>query len=179
MEKNDIKLKKRIAVDMDGVLADVYEQFFRLDEQATGIRKTVESVTGVMELEAFKYGRDHVLSDDFFRSAPVMKDSQQILEQLNQHYEVFIVSSATEFPKSLSEKQAWLGEHFPFISWKQMVFCGSKTIVQADIMIDDHFKNLDYFTGQTLLFTQPHNQLTDAGKHTRVNNWKEIEKLLL
>jgi len=179
MEKNDIKLKKRIAVDMDGVLADVYEQFFRLDEQATGTRKTLESVTGVMELEAFQFGRDHVLSDDFFRTAPVMKDSQHILEQLNKHYEVFIVSSATEFPKSLSEKQSWLGEHFPFISWKQMVFCGSKTIVQADIMIDDHFKNLDHFNGQTLLFSQPHNLLADAGKHTRVNTWKEIERLLL
>lgn len=179
MEIHNNKIKKRIAVDMDGVLADVYAQFFRLDEIKTGTRKTVESVTGVMELEAFPYGREHVLSDDFFRSAPVMKDSQNILEQLNKQYEVFIVSSATEFPKSLSEKQAWLGEHFPFISWKQMVFCGSKIIIQADLMIDDHFKNLDYFTGQTLLFTQPHNQLADAGKHTRVNDWKEIERLLL
>ena len=179
MEKNDIKLKKRIAVDMDGVLADVYEQFFRLDELKTGTRKTLESVTGVLELNAFEFGREHVLSDDFFRTAPVMKDSQEILEQLNKHYEVFIVSSATEFPKSLSEKQAWLGEQFPFISWKQMVFCGSKAIVQADIMIDDHFKNLDYFTGQTILFSQPHNLLADVGKHTRVDTWKEIERLLL
>ncbi|MDB5256396.1 MAG: 5(3)-deoxyribonucleotidase [Chitinophagaceae bacterium] len=170
---------KRIAVDMDGVLADVYEQFFRLDEQATGKRKTLESVIGVMELEAFELGMQHVLSDNFFRTAPVMKDSQKILEQLNKQYEVFIVSSATEFPKSLTEKQAWLGEHFPFIGWKQMVFCGSKTIVQADIMIDDHFKNLNHFNGQTILFSQPHNQLTDAGKHTRVSTWKEIEHLLL
>lgn len=105
---------KRIAVDMDGVLADVYEQFFRLDEQATGTRKTVESVIGVLELEAFQNGRQHVLSDNFFRTAPIMKDSQEILEALNKHYELFIVSSATEFPKSLSEKQAWLEEHFPF-----------------------------------------------------------------
>jgi 5'-nucleotidase len=179
MEEDKNTLKKRIAVDMDGVLADVYEQFFRLDERATGKRKTIESVTGVMELDAFQFGKQHVLSDDFFRTAPVMKDSQDILAQLNQHYEVFIVSSATEFPKSLTEKQAWLGEHFPFISWKQMVFCGSKTIVQADIMIDDHFKNLDHFQGQTILFSQPHNMLADSGKHTRVNTWKEIEKLLL
>jgi 5'(3')-deoxyribonucleotidase len=121
---------KRIAVDMDGVLADVYEQFFKLDELATGTRKTRESVAGVLELEAFPFGKQHVLSDNFFRTAPVMKDSQDILEQLNKQYEVFIVSSATEFPKSLAEKQAWLGEHFPFISWKQLVFCGSKTIVQ-------------------------------------------------
>lgn len=172
-------MEKRIAVDMDGVLADVYEQFFVLDEQRTGRRKTREEVQGLLELEAFEHGREHVLSDDFFRGAPVMADSQEVLQQLNERYEVFIVSSATEFPKSLAEKQAWLNEHFPFIHWKQMVFCGSKTIVQADVMIDDHFKNLDHFKGQTILFTQPHNVLRDAGKHTRVEGWKEIEKMLL
>lgn len=170
---------KRIAVDMDGVLADVYEQFFKLDELATGKRKTKESVVGILELDAFEFAKEHVLSNNFFRYAPVMKYSQEILARLNDKYEVFIVSSATEFPKSLSEKQAWLGEHFPFISWKQMVFCGMKTIIQADIMIDDHFKNLDYFKGQTILFTQPHNVLTDPGRHTRVDNWLDIEKLLL
>jgi len=164
---------------MDGVLADVYEQFLQLDERDTGIRKTRESVYGLLELDAFEFAKQHVVSDNFFRHTPVMPDSQRVLEELNQHYEVFVVSSATEFPKSLSEKQAWLGEHFPFISWKQMVFCGSKTIVQADIMIDDHFKNLDHFKGQTILFSQPHNVLADAGKHTRVSEWNEIEKLLL
>ena len=46
-------------------------------------------------------------------------------------------------------------------------------------MIDDHFKNLDPFQGETILFNQPHNQLIDAGKHTRVFSWQEIEELLL
>lgn len=49
-----------------------------------------------------------------------------------------------------------------------------------DIMIDDHFKNLDHFTGgETLLFSQPHNKMADAGKHRRVDTWQEIERLLL
>ncbi|MEG7769311.1 5'-3'-deoxyribonucleotidase, partial [Listeria monocytogenes] len=78
-----------------------------------------------------------------------MESSQYVLRRLNSLYEVFIVSAATEFPQSLTEKQAWLNEHFPFITWQQMVFCGSKTIINADIMIDDHFKNLDHFNGKT------------------------------
>ena len=45
-------------------------------------------------------------------------------------------------------------------------------------MIDDHFKNLDYFPGKTILFNQPHNQLSDTGRHTRVNSWYEIDILL-
>jgi 5'(3')-deoxyribonucleotidase len=46
-------------------------------------------------------------------------------------------------------------------------------------MIDDHFKNLDHFKGQTIMFTQPHNMLIKDSKHTRVSSWAEIEKLLL
>ena len=61
-----------------------------------------------------------------------------------------------------------------------MVFCGSKEIVRAEIMIDDHFKNLDFFAGHTsILFTQPHNAHADNGRHKRVNNWEEIKTMLL
>ena len=109
-----------------------------------------------------------------------MEGSQAVVKLLNGRYKIFIVSAAMEFPNSLIEKLLWLNEHFPFISWQQMVFCGSKEIIRADIMIDDHFKNLDFFTGETsLLFTQPHNQLTNSGRHKRIHSWLEIEQLLL
>jgi len=70
-------------------------------------------------------------------------------------------------------------DHFPFISWKQLVFCGNKSLIRADIMIDDHPKNLDNFTGETLIFTQPHNVFMKDVKHKRVSSWQEIESLLI
>jgi 5'-nucleotidase len=170
---------KRIAVDMDGVLANVYEQYINWDEKDTGIRKSVKDVAGKPELESFPFVRRYLVTNGFFRNVPVIEHSQRILALLNERYEIFIVSSATEFPQSLTEKQAWLNEYFPFISWRQMVFCGSKTIVNADIMIDDHLKNLDHFTGQTILFTQPHNLNHIADRHKRVSSWLEIADLLL
>lgn len=170
---------KRIAVDMDGVLADCFEQFVRYDYADTGIRKTREDGSGRTDDELFAKARTYVYQPGFFRDMPVIADSQDVLYKLNEKFEVFIVSAATEFPQSLPEKQAWLGEHFPFIQWQQIVFCGFKTVIQADVMIDDHFKNLNYFKGKTILYTQPHNELADAGKHTRVHNWREIEQLLL
>lgn len=30
--------------------------------------------------------------------------------------------------------------------------------LQGDIMVDAHYKNLDHFSGQTILFKQPHNE---------------------
>jgi 5'(3')-deoxyribonucleotidase len=170
---------ERIAIDMDGVIADIAEQFFRYDEKDFGKRKTLEEVAGRKELDAFPRSREYVYSKGFFRTAPVVEDSQKILYRLNESYEVFIVSAATEFPQSLSEKQEWLNEHFPFIKWQQMVFCGLKTIISADMMIDDHFKNLDHFPGTTFLFSQPHNLHINGGKHKRVHSWNEIASILL
>ncbi len=164
---------------MDGVLADVLSQFIKYNFADTGVLKTQEEVLGKEELLAFPKAKEYVLTPGFFREAPVMESSQYVLRRLNSLYEVFIVSAATEFPQSLTEKQAWLNEHFPFITWQQMVFCGSKTIINADIMIDDHFKNLDHFNGKTILFDQPHNHFADAGRHARVFSWKEIDDLLI
>ena len=170
---------ERIAIDMDGVLADVAEQFLRYDERDFGKRKTLEEIAGLEERKAFPGCREYVYSKGFFRTAPVMEHSQEILERLNDEYEIFIVSAATEFPQSLPEKLEWLSEHFPFIQWQQIVFCGKKTIVSADIMIDDHFKNLDHFAGTTFLFSQPHNLHAGNGRHKRVHSWPEIASILL
>ena len=170
---------ERLAVDMDGVLADVYEQFFRWDERDFGKRKPLEDVIGVEERKAFPYINEYVHTKGFFKTAPVVKDSFEILKQLNEKYDVFIVSAAMEFPQSLPEKLEWLGEHFSFLTWQQLVFCGSKTIVDADIMIDDHFKNLDHFPGTTILYTQPQNQLNDASRNKRADSWMDIASLLL
>jgi len=169
---------KRVLVDMDGVLADVYARFFELHERTTGERLTVDDVAGKLEAEAFPDQIRWVTTPGFFRSVPVMPGSIEGLKLLNEKYHVIVVSLATEFPNSLTDKQFWLHEHFPFISWKQIVFCGDKNLIKADIMIDDHPKNLDNFEGETIMFTQPHN-LYQNFRHRRVGSWDEIKKLLL
>jgi 5'(3')-deoxyribonucleotidase len=170
---------KRISVDMDGVIANVYRQFITMHAAEFGKLLSEEDIAGKSEEAAFENVRKYATSPGFFRNAPVMDYAKEVMGRLNEQYKLFIVSAAMEFPTSLIEKHAWLNEHFPFIGWQQMVFCGSKEIIKADIMIDDHFKNLNYFTGETILFTQPHNKLADPLHHKRVDTWQEIEKLLL
>lgn len=171
--------QKRLLVDMDGVMADPLAQYLRMHEREHGRRLDVASIVGKPEMEAFPDAVRFVTTPGFFRGLPVMEGCVEVVAQLNARYELFVVSAAMEYPTSLAEKHAWLEEHFSFLGWRQFVFCGSKTVVRGDIMIDDHFKNLDYFEGRTLLFTQPHNQLSDAGRHERVASWADVARLLL
>lgn len=163
---------------MDGVLADVYAQFKEYEINEFGTTKPMEKIFGKPEHEAYPNAYKYVNSVGFFINAPIIEGSVEALKILNEGYNLFVVSSALEFPNSLKEKYDWLNKWFPFITWQQIVFCGLKTIINGDIIIDDHFKNLDYFKGQTILFSQHHNYGQDNKNHQRVNNWDEILTLL-
>lgn len=170
----------RVIIDMDEVMADIIPHLINHYYQATGETISKEAMHG-KHLEEYcsqpKLIKQFLYTPGFFRTAPLIADSQTVVKALNERYEVFIVSAAMEFPQSLIEKYEWLEEYFPFLNWRQIAFTGSKALVSGDYMIDDHLKNLDYFDGEKLLFTSPHNALIE--KYTRVNNWKEVADILL
>jgi 5'-nucleotidase len=170
--------RKSIAIDMDGVIADTVMQFINWYERDYGIRLEKDAFHGKPEKEVMPEGvmKKIVYSAGFFRDVPVMEGAKEAVQELMQNFDVYIVSAAMEFPQSLKEKYEWLQEHFPFISWRNIVFCGYKGIVATDYMIDDFAHNLDFCKGKTFLFTAGHNIGID--KHTRVNNWKEVMDLL-
>ncbi len=171
---------KRIIVDMDHVMADITTHYITWYKERTGVLVDRKTLIGKNEVAAFpdsEMVRNFLYTPGFFRTAPVIAGSQKVIKELNRYHEVFIVSAAMEFPQSLFEKYEWLQEHFPFIAWEQIVFCGDKKVVHGDYMIDDHLKNLDTFEGNKLLFTSPHNQLITG--YTRIDNWQQVADILL
>ncbi len=171
-------LMKRIAIDMDEVLADSNMRYFEWYEQDFGEPFPVSLLDGKKPREVVADDRRERVKSyphlpGFFRDLPVMTESQRVVSRLMEHYEIFITTAAMEFRHSFIEKYEWLEAHFPFIHWRNIVFCGDKSIIHADYMIDDNTFNLDTFVGQGLLFTAPHNKNED--QYIRVDNWKEIE----
>jgi 5'-nucleotidase len=167
--------KITIAVDMDGVLADTESHFINYYEKEFGEKIERKTILGKPESLAFPDPtavRRYVHKAGFFRTLPLIKGGQYAIKKLMEDFDVFIVSAAMEFPLSLYEKKQWLEEHFPFITWRNIVFCGDKSIIKTDYMIDDHIKNLDFFSGIPLLFSASHN--VDVKHHRRLNNWDEI-----
>ena len=172
---------KRMIIDMDDVIADATGQFIDYYEKEFGVRVLRESLNHHEEGRGFPGNYDIIKEfpyrEQFFLTMTPNEGSQLVMKELNKKYEVFIVSAATEFPQSLSEKLKWLKEHFPFLTWKQIVFCGSKTVVHGDYMIDDLDYNLKGFNGEKYLFTAPHN--LHISQFSRLNNWTEVgEKFL-
>ncbi|QRR03448.1 5' nucleotidase, NT5C type [Dyadobacter sandarakinus] len=167
-------MKKSIAIDMDNVIVDIEANWISWYEREFGVTVAREAMHGIPEDQAFPdplAARSLLYKPGFFRYAPLIAGSQEALLKLQEHFEVYIVSAAMEFPNSLPEKYDWLAEHFPFIHWKNIVFCGDKKVIDTDFLIDDHLKNLDFCKGTPILFTAGHN--INVTRHQRVNNWEE------
>ncbi len=166
--------RKTIALDMDEVIANVTPKFLDIYEEKFGIRLQKEQYLGkkIYAIEGARQVRERLYEKGFFRDLGIMPGSIEGVKELMQHYDVYITTAAQEFRNSLEDKYDWLEEHFPFIHWKQYVFCGDKSILGTDYMIDDHARNLKTFRGKGLLFTASHN-INETG-YTRVNNWEEV-----
>lgn len=168
----------RILIDMDDVMADAVARFLEWYERDYGIRYTREQLHGtklseIIPPEHSQAVRNYPHQKGFFKDLPVIQDSKEIIEALNDRYEVYVVSAAMEFKHSLYDKFEWLDEHFPFIPWKRRVFCGDKTIAKGDVLIDDHEFNLSVFAGRPIVFTAPHN--VHYTKYERMDKWLDAK----
>lgn len=159
---------------MDGVIADVETHLLEKYELRSGISLTKQQIIGRNDDTLFPENLlvEFLNEPHFFRTVPVMDGAVEALRKLSQNFEIYIVSAATEFPLSFGEKLAWLNEHFSFVTWHNIVFCGKKSIIKTDYMVDDMCKNLDHCLGKRLLFTAFHNH--DVKHHQRFDDWDSI-----
>ena len=168
---------QRICVDMDEVMADTLGEHLRRYNQTFDEAVTPADLAGKGLWEITPEGRKEQLrafldAEDFFEDLDLMPGAQEVLKELSVRFEVFIATQAMTVPNSLGSKYRWLQRHFQFIPPTHYVFCGNKSILRADYLIDDLPRNLERFVGQGLLYTAPHN-LTATG-YVRVDNWQQV-----
>lgn len=173
---------KRIAIDMDEVIADTLQKFVMVCNDELGLCLTKSDLTGrnfwdVIGKEHFARLKGLVSEHDFFADLDVMPDSQQVIRSLMERYEVFISSAAMEVPTSFTAKFKWLKTHFGFIPSSHIVFCGDKSILNADYLIDDNARHFERFRGEGVLYNAPHNAIVEG--YRRVHNWQEVEAMFL
>ncbi|MEO8821520.1 MAG: 5'(3')-deoxyribonucleotidase [Ginsengibacter sp.] len=170
----------RILIDMDDVIAETVGRFLEWYERDFGLRYSEEDLKGtklhvIVPDEHKKTVKEYPFHPDFFKDLPVIKNSIETLKELNDRFEVYIASAAMEFPYSLPHKNNWLDEHFPFIPWKRRIFCGDKSVLKGDVLIDDHDFNLSVFDGRPVMFSASHN--LNETKYERLDSWLDAEKL--
>ncbi len=173
---------KRIAIDMDEVMADTFQHCldrYNADFQQSLTpanfhgRQLFEVIAPEHRSQVAMYFCEH----EFFANINVMPGAFDVVRDLTSRYDVFVVSAAMDVPSSFAAKFEWLERHFPFIPTSRIVFCGDKSIVLADYLIDDNVRQLNAFRGEGILFEAPHN--VHERRWRRIKNWEEVRKLFL
>jgi len=176
------KKRLRIAIDMDETIADSLKEHIRRYNSEFAEEIAADNLHG-KHLEEFVASdrsdavRRMVRDESFFECLGVIADAQQVIRELADEHEVFIVSAAMEMPESFAAKHRWLQRNFAFISMRNIVFCGDKRIVNADYLIDDEARHFSSFRGAGILFSAPHNLRETA--YERVASWQDIRRKFL
>ena len=175
--------KQTIAIDMDDVMTDAVGQFIKYYQNEFGedisevLRKPGNKIKEVIPADKLDTVMGFPHRKEFFKDMVIKENCREVIEQLHQKYDVYVVTAAMEFELCLTDKLNWLKDNLPFITWHNIVFCGDKSIIGTDYLIDDLERNLKSFKGTPIVFTAPHN--ADLTEYTRVNSWQEVADYFL
>lgn len=187
--------RKSIMIDMDEVIvkcrfSDFLEDFLGdVDfSKLTGFNRQ-ELIKGREKEFAEIYAKKSLYNNDDGTFVEPMENCVQVIEKLSKVYDVYIETSYTwggdviDPAWNLKYKCDYLKHYFPFLSVNNFMFICDKSKIKFDVGIDDRVHNL-VACDKKLLFTEFRNknladdELENLGI-SRVDNWLEIEKVLL
>lgn len=178
---------KTLMIDMDDVIT--IGNFNKYIEEFMGIKINMDEITNyyyVQDLVESKKDEfwKYVENKDLYKGAPLFEDCYDVLKKLNDKYDIYIVTSYLWTDgidisgKNLGYKYYYLKEMLPFIDPSKYIFTTNKKLLKFDIKIDDKYENLEN-SDMKILYNSWHNNNIEYTDVTRVNNWKEIEEILL
>lgn len=184
--------KKTLMVDMDDVITS--SQFFNLIQEFLSKKIDINTIKTYFLQDLITEDRrsefwQYLEDKNFYDNSPLLDDCYWVLEQLNEKYELYIVTSylwiENQFDISgsnLRNKYTYLREKLPFIKPEQYIFTTNKKILNFDIRIDDRLDNLSGAKIK-ILFDAWHNRDYTALELTsqkvfRVFNWLDIYEIL-
>ncbi len=126
-----------------------------------------------------------------YDKSTIIPHALEVIEKLSKYYEIYICTAFYDKRKPeacaimAKHKYLWILKNMPYINPKKILLTSAKELVMCDVKIDDKVSNLKRGYGRIkILLTQKHNEhytkeeLAKLGI-LRVNNWIEIENLLL
>ena len=182
---------KRLLVDLDDVLA--LNAYLNMMNDYLGTNYTYEDINDyyverIMTKEQLTKYRKFFKTYSVYDYAEIAQYSREVLMDLMLEYEIYICSSYhseldnTIMPELIPKKCEFLMKNYPFLSSKNFIFANDKSMIDADIRIDDNLNNLT--SGVKMLYTAYHNKdISDIRLRNeniiRVNNWIDIKNKLL
>ena len=178
----------RIAVDLDGVLADTMVTFCRILNERHSTQFTVDSF---IHWNAWDIA--HITKDEFFRTLdeawfdwrmipPTEENLGEKVARLKNFGEVNIVTGRSE--ATVPYANSWLQQHrIPYDEFVRTVSTRSKVKLNYDLYIDDSAELMSLIASRLdsngILYSQPWNRNAgDMPRIFRIERWDQIPRVL-
>ncbi|HOV82777.1 MAG TPA: hypothetical protein PLN19_08320 [Methanothrix sp.] len=136
----------RIAVDIDGVLADQVSAVLKEIEKDYGVRyNRGDVIRARWRFAGGDIGTEiaRLLADpDYVMRVPILDGAQEAIKQLSCH-DLLVVTARR--PNAEEATRRWLQQHFPCLVSYHHARTGTKQIVPSDVLIDDLDMNIVEF----------------------------------
>ena len=180
---------RKIAVDIDGVLADQVSLILAKLNQKYGLSLTKTDITEwdtrIADTDIKTEIENALLDPDYVLSLPVIEGSENGMRYLFENYYVTISTSRPKETEDATIK--WLSSHFEYHDFCNTSGRGKDCIV-SDFLIDDYIPNIEMFVKANrtgLLFSQPWNKDRTSIQNLiarsivySCNNWSEVIEVL-
>lgn len=169
-----------IGLDMDGVKTGFDEHLDVLLEEVPELHDFPRSPERGWNnfWDADVRHRAHVLAilehPDFFRKMPAIPGAIDAANRMRElgHDVIFISSPWQSNPQGFQAKADWLNEHLGSWARKNLILTADKTLVHADVLVDDKpvIKGRMTPSWERIFFTQPYNSMLPG---LRIDNWTD------
>jgi 5'(3')-deoxyribonucleotidase len=164
-----------IALDIDSVIANLeevwianYNSDYDDDLKISEIREW--DISKFVKAECGKKIYDYLNNPGLYKTVKPIENSLEAVKRLSEFGRIIYVT--TFHPVQAGKKYQWLQKNGFDVSIENYIECGDKSLIQADMMIDDNYKNLLKFKGMPYIFSQPWN--FQYNHMNRIKDWKSF-----
>lgn len=172
---------KTIAVDVDGVCADIHTEWLRLYNRDYNDTLAIQNITdwdmtkfvkSECGIKIYEYLEDPTLYDNILP----LPDARRRIGTLKAFGYRVIYATASPV-KSYGRKFEWLKQYDFIQNGNDYIETKDKGLIKADILIDDYPENFNSFVGRKIIFSRPWNLHDNRPDCFRVDTWNGVVNL--
>lgn len=175
-----------VCCDMDNVLNNLVEEMLKMYNNKYETNYTQEDVHTYELEESFHLEEAEKMKELFLEKElwdsliPVEKAQWGLQSLTNRGYDVYIVTAT--HADNFAWKVPWFKKYFPFFDEQNIIRIHDKSLIAADVLIEDCYDNLvksNHFTDRVLL-DYPWNQSNKDYVYgiNRAYNWEDIVRFV-
>ena len=184
MSANQNRYKRTVAVDCDDVILNLIESWLssynrKFDDNLKEESITEWKISDFVKPEAKSAIYDFVHKPRVFSKAKPVEGALEAVNYMREHNSRIIYVTAND---PMNVKFGWLKDHGFIEDKDDLVVASDKSLIIADMIIDDNFDNVHYFNGLGMLFTKPWNKKYTSSdmrnNMVRINGWSHFMDIM-